>query len=229
MEMWSRPYNETATIGFVRKRFPRIILSPEAAAKMDSLVSCCTIEISWYCTSTKIGEDYRIDNVFVPPQLCSFGGTDFFEADLFSAFMGENGKISPENLAMISSLHVWGHSHHHMQVNPSGIDERQTNEFIDKIPDYFIRLICNKRGDMHSSLYLFDRGLVLHQPKLVIEKPKKSQGRYEIFAKELHPFDDWAIKEINTKVTRRSYTYRPPEIDEEDWEEWLKLGRYSHD
>ncbi len=229
MTLWSRPPGETALIGFIEGRFPRLIFSPEAAAKMDSLVSCCSLEISWYATShtvaTSRGVDYRIDDVFVAPQICSMGGTEFFEADLYQPFMGADGKISPENLRTISNLHVWGHSHVNMGVQPSAIDERQTDAFIEKISDYFIRLICNKRGDMNAALYLFDRGLVLHQPRLIIEKTKKSQNP-EVFANELYPFDDWATKEILDKVTRRHYTFRPPDVDDEEWEDWMsQFGR----
>lgn len=198
--LWARPSGQTTSVGMLDGAFPKLIISPTAAQKMDALVQMCRIEISWFGSSSVVGNNYRLDDVFVPPQECSFGGTKFNDGDFFEMFMGEDGKIPRDILPHMNSIRVWGHSHHNMAVFPSGTDEKQTREFLEKFEDYFIRLICNKRGELHVSIYMVDQGLVLHHPTIVHEK---SEGFRRDSA--VYPFDEWAGAQIRDKVSPMSY------------------------
>jgi hypothetical protein len=223
MDIWNRPLDQDVAVGAINGRFPRIILTASAAAKMEALVSCCNIEVSWLATVDFDGKDFKVDEIVVPPQYCSLGGTDFREANLMMMFMGEDGKIPSDALSMISRLRCWGHSHHNMAVFASGTDERQAKDFIEQMPDYFIRLICNKRGDMNSAIYMMDKGIVLHQPKIVHYKPTRIE-REEYFAGELYPFDDWAMNEIDQKVSRHNPTLNVEDFTDEEIEELMLEG-----
>lgn len=202
MDIWSRPPKSHLGVGLMEGKWPRVVLTADASMKMEALVQCCNIEISWLATSDRDDNDYVISDLVIPPQECSYGGTVFAEGDYMQMFMGPDGKLPREVLPMIDRLRAWGHSHHNMAVNPSNTDETQTKVFLDMAGDYadhFIRLICNKRGDMNVTLYLIDRGLVLYQPKLINLKPTREQ-REEYYANELYPFDDWAMDQISEKV-----------------------------
>lgn len=223
MQIWNRPAKDTPAIGMINRKFPRVILSEEAAGRMEALVSCCKIEISWLATVDRVGNDFLIDQLIIPPQKCSWGGTDFFEGDYLQTFIGADGKIPNDVLRMISRLRAWGHSHHNMAVYPSGTDEKQTDVFLENTEDYFIRLICNKRGEMHVSLYLLDIGIVLFQPKLICRKPKAVKGQ-QVFARELYPFDDWALAEIEEKVEQYHMPLNASDFTEEELA-LLELGR----
>lgn len=226
MDIWSRPERASLGIGMIKGKFPRVILTPEASARMEALVQCCNIEISWLATVDREGNDFLIDNVLVPPQVCSFGGTVFGEANMMSMFMGADGKLPREVLPVINKLRAWGHSHHTMAVFASSVDEKQSNDFLEQIPDYFVRLICNKGGDINVTLYLLDRDLVLYHPKVICRQFKKAD-RTELFANEMYPFDDWAMGEIDKKVTRQYERMHVDDFadDEEAEDVLLQLGR----
>lgn len=222
MDLWTRPEKAGLGIGLISGKWPRVIIEPEAAARMEALVQCCNIEISWMTAVDREDNDFLVSNVIVPPQVCSSGGTVFREANMMAMFIGNDGKIPNDVLPMINRLRGWGHSHHNMAVFASATDDNQADAFVSQMDDYFVRLICNKAGEINVTLYLLDRGLVLYHPKIICRKFPKAE-RAEIFAKEMYPFDDWAMEAIDKNV-HRAYQRLHDDDDEPDVID-IELGR----
>lgn len=232
MKLWSRPKQMSLGIGVMSGRtWPRIIMTPEASMKMEALVQCCAIEVSWLAAVDRDGDDFVVSDLVVPPQACSLGGTVFAEANYMNMFMGPDGKLPLDILPLINRLRAWGHSHHNMAVFASGTDEEQTRAFLamaEGFSDYFIRLICNKQGEMNSAIFLLDQKLVIHQPQIISKKYKKNE--YEArFGGDMYPFDDWAVNEIDKKVARAQVPLHRDDFtegeDEDDDEDPYRLGR----
>lgn len=192
---FGRPKGESFTVEFIERDFPDVYISSNAHSKMWSLVKMCDIEISWL--STVIREDngdFLITDVIVPEQTCSSATTEIDKSgvnNMIEEMLNEGrGKD-------LNDMKCWGHSHVDMNVKPSHTDEGQTKEFLDKRKDFFIRLICNKRGDMGCSVYLRDENLILHEPKIIVEDGFEN-------------YDDWATEQIELKVEEEFFSYRKP-------------------
>lgn len=227
MSIWTKPKDEPRRIGLLSGSFPRVVLTAETSGRMEALVSCCNIEISWLSTVIQDGNDYVVDNIIVPPQLCSIGGTTFQESSLMAMFVGEDGKIPRDVLPLIADLRAWGHSHHNMGVFASKTDEDQSTDFLNQVQKYFVRIICNKFGQINTTLYLLERDLILYHPKLICLKPPKQKAE-DISAGELYPWDDWAMREIDQKVQRSSEPLHGDDFTDAEIIEF-QLGRQNPD
>ena len=190
---FGRPKGETFTISGA-SGFPDVIISHKAHAKMWSLVQECPIEISWLSSVVRDEDgDFYIKDVYVPLQECS-AATTVITADGEAEMMME--LINSGNGSELGIMHCWGHSHVNMDVGSSGVDEDQTQDFIDKFDDHFVRFIGNKRGDLNCHVYLKGQGITLNQPKIIIED---EQGDDDF------DYSAWAIEQIEQKVTREYF------------------------
>jgi len=170
----------------------RVHVSDVANSKMWALVQECDIEIGWLSTvSVMENGDFMIEDVYVPEQECTMSTTEITadgEAALIEELLGGADPMS------INRLRCWGHSHVNMEVFASAVDESQTEDFIDRYDDLFIRVIANKRGDFMVNVYMLDEGLTLNHPMIVTGEPDPS-------------YIDWAKSEVEQKVSRRVVTY----------------------
>jgi len=193
---FDRPYGEQFTVSMQSSQFPTVIISHKAHSKMWSLVQECDIEISWLSSVTVTDDgDYVIDDVYVPKQTCGHATTEISsdgEAEMIMEMMN-SGQTSE-----INKLRCWGHSHVNMHVSSSGTDETQTQSFIDRFNDFFVRFIGNKDGELSCHVYMIDKGVVLNEPDI---KVLKSDEEFE------DDYTDWAIDQIEEKVTEQVYTY----------------------
>lgn len=184
---FGRPEGEGITIGLLGNRqWPRVAVTADAHGKMMALVKACPIEIGWLSSCTREGSNFVIDDVFVPLQICSPASTTITkdgEAALLTAL------VTQGRADIINRLHCWGHSHVDMRVFASGIDEKQTEEFLAKRTDHFVRLIANKKGDLFCSVYLLQDKLAVHHAILDLEPPATDK------------WSAWAKEELDVKVT----------------------------
>lgn len=134
--------------------FPHVFYSTVAWQKIWHTVNTCSEEVGWLGTVEKVGNNYLIEDIWVPEQEVT-GGTTEIEADAMAALalhLEENGIDS-------SKLRYWGHSHVNMAVSPSGQDENQTAEYLEHV-DWFIRGIYNKKGDTKVDVFDMTKSLV---------------------------------------------------------------------
>lgn len=155
--MFTQRTNPETKVEYTKERVPKVFISPEAIAKMQTYVQECDDEIGWLGTAHQDGLNYVISDVFL------------FDQEVHST----TTEISPEGLATFAEalleredgvdvwnqMKVWGHSHVNMGVSPSGQDNKQIETFAGCGVDFFIRIIANKKGDLKVDLYLFDLGI----------------------------------------------------------------------
>jgi len=126
---------------------PRIIFDLNAIASMEVIVSNCNEEVGWMGIVDKIGDnEYRVRDIMLPKQEVSGATCELTEQGLSEMATS----LPTEDL---SKLRFWGHSHHNMGVDPSSQDEDQVVEMLVNSGDFFIRAICNKKGEMSVSFF----------------------------------------------------------------------------
>lgn len=190
---FDRPDHARTSIGLLfERKFPEVRITAEAHGKMWALVQECDIEIGWLSTCGRDGDtNFVIDDVFVPDQICGPASTTITkngEAGLLTKL------IDAGTIESINRLNCWGHSHVNMAVFASHVDQKQTDDFLERhSADHFLRVICNKRGELYASVYLHDDAMVVHHPKLHIEESDTA------------PWIDWAKAEIEEHVTREVF------------------------
>lgn len=190
---FDRPFNETFTVSGM-KGLPSVYITAVAHGKMYALVQECPIEISWLSSVTRDEDgDFVIHDVYVPLQTCSGTTTNISQEGESEMLMELVDAGRPQE---INRLKCWGHSHVNMGVNPSGVDENQTQDFLDRFDDHFIRVIGNKRGELMCHVYMVKEGMILNNPPIIVNEDGVD-------------YTDWAKAEIDAKVGRYTYVAKP--------------------
>jgi hypothetical protein len=221
-----RPVNTGLKLhAFGKRVWPTVTIRALAHAKMRALTQVCPIEIGWMAEVEKTSDyEYALIDVHVAAQVCTIGTTRMTE-DGMGDMMGE--LMMSGNRAALSRLKCWGHSHGSLGVFASGVDEDQTNDFIEQHDDYFIRIITNHRDECHLSVYDIAEGIGYEHAAFTVEQAS-DQMNTEMFA--------WAQTEYETKVTKKQEEYTSfygaddglyvlP--SEQVLETWLKSGYVS--
>lgn len=173
---------------------PIVEYTPLAMHKIKHLVRECAKEVGWFgSVSTSEGEGYKyflIDDIFVPVQSVTGTETDVKAEDLIKLY--EEIEASGVDL---STVFYWGHSHVHMQPNPSGQDESQVLEYGEAYP-VFLRGIYNKAGVERMDVFDFQSNLRFDEVDAEIMVPAMSDDQEKSL--------DALIKE---RVSERSYVY----------------------
>lgn len=152
------PCNRKTTFTNLKKEKrtpPKIIFSTTALKWIDALVNQHDHEIGFYAVvDTRAKNEYFIRDVFYPKHDEANGATCEISPDGETQIM--NYLIDKEKIDDIAKLRFWGHSHHNMGTGPSGQDESQAMERMNSTQAFFIRAICNKKGEMSISFFDFD-------------------------------------------------------------------------
>lgn len=194
---FGRPNKEIFTVEGA-KGFPEVHISKKAHDKMWALVQECSIEIGWMSSVVRDVEtgNFIIEDVYVPLQECT-GTTTVITADGDAELMME--LMSAGRTSEINKLKCWGHSHVNMGVFASGTDEDQTDVFIKRFDDFFVRFIGNKKGELLCNIYLMKEGMILNNPDMIISEALEGEEDLD--------YTEWAEEEIDSKVKRVSYSY----------------------
>ena len=123
---------------------PMICFTEQVLAKFKGYVDNCSLEIGWLAL-VKIDAQgrYIVYDTLLPHQNVSAVTTDLMESGLQE--VGE--EILTTRPDEFNNVRCWCHSHVNMQVCPSGTDDSTFEQFYENC-EYFIRVICNKKGDM---------------------------------------------------------------------------------
>ena len=212
--------NADTKVQVIANKIPRIGIMSDALAKMFVYVDECSDEIGWLGTVKQINEKYYIiEDVFL------------FDQDVH----GTTTEITPEGLAEFAeellqcengmeiwnNLKMWGHSHVNMGVTPSSQDNKQMRDFGEIGHDWFIRLICNKKGDMKLDFFHYKLGIAyLDVPWEEVASEEEHSIQEEIFrlqalleeAKqkrvELHKEPIKEEMKVKVRKMRTVYNYR---------------------
>lgn len=169
---------------------PTIMVSVLADRKMRALVQQCNKEIGWHGTVT-YEEDtntYIIEDIFVFPQ--EITGTTVQSIDehygtwLMDTFNDEE----------FNKLRMHGHSHVNMGTSPSGVDLAYQENLTDRVQDFYIFIILNKRDDYYVCLYDLVNNYLYEKEDLYYDA-------------EIEEVDVWAKDAISTHVTECIATY----------------------
>lgn len=123
---------------------PMVCFTEQTLAKFKGYVDNCTLEIGWLALVEIDAQGrYIVYDTLLPHQNVSATTTDLMESGLQE--VGE--ELLQTRPDEFNNVRCWCHSHVNMQVCPSGTDESTFEQFYENC-DYFIRVICNKKGDM---------------------------------------------------------------------------------
>jgi len=127
----------------------------------------------------------------------------------------------------VARVRFWGHSHHTMGTTPSGQDDTQAMEMMDKSGAYCIRAICAKSGEMSVSFFDYARQIKFENIKWTVkvnydkimddivivvneESPTRNKVKAirEILASQVR-FTDDEYKEISEEIKKLKETQLP--------------------
>lgn len=194
--------NPTTTVKVMTTHVPRIGITSDALAKMFIYVQECTDEIGWLGTvqALESGRHFIIDDVYLFEQQVHGATTEITPEGL--ATFGEELLSTSGGLDTWNRMQMWGHSHVNMMVSPSGQDDKQMEEFSQIGHDFFIRLICNKKGDMKLDFFNYKLGITfIDVPWEIMQSSEENSIQEEIFRLQFELEQKQAVRETAYKET----------------------------
>ena len=141
-------------------------ISPKAEFKIRLFVHLNSpMECTWLGVVQRKGNTLICEDVLFPEQEVSASTVDISAS--------AEAKLVEELLMQyryddIALLRLWGHSHPNFSTTPSLVDEEQTQRFIDRMQEYFVRMIVNDDEEMHLTMYFLEEGLIVFHPNISI-------------------------------------------------------------
>ena len=140
---------------------PTIILTHKLLQSIKHLVAIAPEEAQWFHTISQDSEtnSFTLDGVYIPEQVCSAAEVDSSSkmmVDFYKELAFEHGHEQASNL--FSNMGAWCHSHHNMNVSPSGQDVNQFTTMINNSIEQNnlkpqIMLIFNKKNEYYNRLW----------------------------------------------------------------------------
>lgn len=178
-------------------RVPIVHINRSALNKMFIYTDEVQDEVGWLGTAYKLEDNsYLIDDVFLFKQEVH-GTTTEITSEGLEEFAMELLQL-PDGVEIWNNMKMWGHSHVRMGITPSGQDNSQMEEFSKVGHDFFIRLICNKLGELSVDVYEFDRGLETHNAKWYINENIAEETPAEAVINEIEQLQA-QIKELEAQ------------------------------
>lgn len=185
---------------------PYVLIRREALNKMYHYTDICKDEVGWLGTAYKTEEGYEIVDTFLFDQEVHATTTEITTEGL-SAF-GEKILTDPtmDGMEVWNNLKMWGHSHVNMSTSPSGQDDLQMKKFAEVGHDFFIRLICNKKGDLRVDVYDYASGVAYLDAQWYVQEPSEVESVLDAIAE---------LEERLEALKTRSLTLVETEIKQE--------------
>lgn len=180
-------YRQTGTIDrwFLELPKPPVIkITSDAYAMSMAYVDGCKKEIGWLCHVSEIGEEYVIDDCFLPEQEVAGATCEFTEAGTANVM---TEVIQAKGIEYYNQIKCWAHSHVDMAARPSGQDKQQILKW--KENDYFIMLITNKKGEFYAEFYDFKNKVAFNNLSV------------ELYHPDQESYNRKAAEEIKEKVS----------------------------
>lgn len=140
------------------RKIPYVLVSTVALQKMFTYTDLCADEIGWLGTAVRDANEIQITDVFLFGQEVH-GATTEITPEGLASFATELLEQA-DGMEVWNNMRVWGHSHVNMAINPSGQDDKQMEEFANIGHEWFVRLICNKKGELSVDVYDYEEGAI---------------------------------------------------------------------
>ena len=208
---------------------PMICFTEQVLAKFKGYVDNCSLEIGWLALVRVDAQGrYIVYDTLLPHQNVSAVTTDLMESGLQE--VGE--KILTTRPDEFNNVRCWCHSHVNMQVCPSGTDDSTFEQFYENC-EYFIRVICNKKGDMRVDFVDLEKEIRFDNINWYILLSKETEALDNSIAKYQKEIDEITeknkktIEELNKKIDEyRDNIFKELEINiKEEVKEKVKEER----
>ena len=181
---------------------PMVCFTEQVLAKFKGYIDNCSLEIGWLAL-VKIDAQgrYIVYDTLLPHQNVSAVTTDLMESGLQE--VGE--EILSTRPDEFNNVRCWCHSHVNMQVCPSGTDDSTFEQFYENC-EYFIRVICNKKGDMRVDFVDLEKEIRYDNINWYILLSKETEtlnNSIEKYQKEIDEIvtkNKKTIEELNKKI-----------------------------
>lgn len=211
---------------------PMVCFTEQVLAKFKGYVDNCSLEIGWLALVRIDAQGrYIVYDTLLPHQNVSAVTTDLMESGLQE--VGEEIlKTRPDEF---NNVRCWCHSHVNMQVCPSGTDDSTFEQFYENC-EYFIRVICNKKGDMRVDFVDLEKEIRYDNINWYILLSKETEALNNSIAKYQKEIDEIveknkkAIEELNKKIDEyRDNLFKELEVNiKEEIKEKVKEEKYTY-
>ena len=211
---------------------PMVCFTEQVLAKFKGYVDNCSLEIGWLAL-VKIDAQgrYIVYDTLLPHQNVSAVTTDLMESGLQE--VGE--EILATRPDEFNNVRCWCHSHVNMQVCPSGTDDSTFEQFYENC-EYFIRVICNKKGDMRVDFVDLEKEIRYDNINWYILLSKETEALNNSIAKYQKEIDEITeknkkiIEELNKKIDEyRDNLFKELEVNiKEEVKEKVKEEKYTY-
>ena len=211
---------------------PMVCFTEQVLAKFKGYVDNCSLEIGWLAL-VKIDEQgrYIVYDTLLPHQNVSAVTTDLMESGLQE--VGE--EILTTRPDEFNNVRCWCHSHVNMQVCPSGTDDNTFEQFYENC-EYFIRVICNKKGDMRVDFVDLEKETRFDNINWYILLSKETEALNNSIEKCQKEIDEIVeknkkvIEELNKKIDEyRDNLFKELEVNiKEEVKEKVKEEKYTY-
>ena len=211
---------------------PMVCFTEQVLAKFKGYVDNCSLEIGWLALVRIDAQGrYIVYDTILPHQNVSAVTTDLMESGLQE--VGEEIlKTRPDEF---NNVRCWCHSHVNMQVCPSGTDDETFEQFYENC-EYFIRVICNKKGDMRVDFVDLEKEIRYNNINWYILLSKETEALNNSVAKYQKEIDEIVeknkktIEELNKKIDEyRNNLFKELEVNiKEEVKEKVKEEKYTY-
>ena len=211
---------------------PMVCFTEQVLAKFKGYVDNCSLEIGWLALVRIDAQGrYIVYDTILPHQNVSAVTTDLMESGLQE--VGEEIlKTRPDEF---NNVRCWCHSHVNMQVCPSGTDNETFEQFYENC-EYFIRVICNKKGDMRVDFVDLEKEIRYDNINWYILLSKETEALNNSVAKYQKEIDEIVaknkktIEELNKKIDEyRNSLFKEFEVNiKEEVKEKVKEEKYTY-
>lgn len=159
----------TYTIISQKKRVPpKIIINKTAMKWIRAMVEIHPDEIGFFgAVDTLPDNTYYIRDIFYPKHQLVNGGTCEISSEgeaIMANWIMDHGRSDD-----ITKMRFWAHSHHDMSTSPSSQDENEAIDKMNKAKGFYIRAVCNKKGEMSISFYDYENEIRFDHIKWSVE------------------------------------------------------------
>ena len=157
---------------------PTVYINRSALNKMFIYTDEVPDEVGWLGTVQKVDNSYHVTDVFLFDQQVH-GATTEITPEGLTEFAEELLQRS-DGVEIWNSMRLWGHSHVNMGISPSGQDNKQMEDFSQIGHDFFLRLICNKKGELGIDVYDYKLGIEFHNVPWVIHENEVDEVGFQM-------------------------------------------------
>ncbi len=189
-----------------------IYIQPQALRDLQTIIHLTSLEIGALgLVKTHKGNVFEIYEIILPKQEIAMA-----TCEMTPDGMGEVAEqLITDRPDEYNNLRIWIHSHHTMGISPSTQDNNQWKELTANCNDYFIRGICNQKGDLKLDINLISEGIqIIDVPWAVIQTGNNNRDKWiEEFEAKCKPITyatnsyDW---HDNWRDNRKRHGHKTP-------------------